>query len=192
MNGRVTVGGELDAWSTELAALPQNPSTSDLDSALAAAITHLSVVRSFQDSLIAALNSAVPSQTFSSAQIATAQSSMSAARSTVNGLVSSFTATEQGIVSEGLAVDAANAQLQQLLAGASPQDITAQQAAVDAAQASVSGIDAQIAENIIAAPFSGTVGSVSIKSGEIAAPNTPAITILPDSSLRSVCIRVAD
>ena len=182
-NGRVAVGEELGAWSTELSALPATAPTSELDSALTAAVAHLTVVRSFQDSVIAALNSAVASPMFSTAQIAAAESSMSAARSTVNGLVSSLTATREAIVSEGLAVDAANAQLQQLLAGASAQDIAAQAAAVDAAQASVSGIDAQIAENVITAPFSGTVGSVSIKTGEIAAPNTPAITILPDSSL---------
>jgi HlyD family secretion protein len=182
-SGREAANAELDAWNTELSVLPASASTAELDTALDAAIAHLTIVRSFEDSLITALNSAIATYSFSSSAVVAAQSAVNGSRTAVNGLVASLTAAQQGIVSESLAIDAANAGLQQLLSGASPQDIAAQSAAVDAAKASVRGIDAQIAENVITAPFSGTVGSVSIKSGEIAAPNAPAITILPDSSL---------
>lgn len=182
--GRVTAGTELAAWNAELSALPAAPSNAELDAALGRAIAHLSVIRSFEDSLTTALNSAITSSSFSQTAIAAAQTSVSGGRGAVNGLITSLTAARESIVSQGLAIRAADAGLQQLLAGASTQDIAAQQAAVDSAQASVRGIDAQIANNVISAPFGGTVGSVSIKAGEIAAPNTPAITILPDSSLQ--------
>ena len=183
-SGRVTAGAELDVWKNELSALPVSPSDADLDAALGRAIAHLSVIRSFEDALTTALNSAITTSSFPQTAIASAQTSVSGGRMAVNGLITSLTAVREGIVSQGLAIQAANAALQQLLAGASTQDIAAQQAAVDSAQASVRGIDAQIANNVISAPFPGTVGSVSIKAGEIAAPNVPSITILPESSLQ--------
>lgn len=186
LSDRVSVKEELSAWQAEFAALPASRASADLDAALSRGIAHLSVVRKFQDELIAALNAAVPSASFNQATIISAQASMAASRGTVNGLITSLTASGQGIASQSLAISAAKAALDQLEAGASPQDIAAQQAAVASAKAAVAGIDAQIRNNVIATPFSGTVASVSIKAGEIAAPNAPALTILPDSPLQVV------
>ena len=186
VTARVTAGAELAVWNTELAAVPAVPSTADMDTALAAAIAHLGVIRNFEDALITALNSATPSSSFSSASISVAQTSATTARTTVNGLITSLTAEEQSLVSETLAIRSAEAALNQLMAGASPDAVAAGQAAVDAAKASVAGIEAQIANNVITAPFAGTVGSVSIKAGQLATSNTPAVTLLPDSPLQAV------
>ncbi|MBI3573792.1 HlyD family efflux transporter periplasmic adaptor subunit [Candidatus Kaiserbacteria bacterium] len=184
--GRVTAGGELGTWNAELAALPANPSEGDLDSALNKAITHLSVIRSFEDSLVRALDYAIPTTGFSSASLSTAETAVSAARTSVNGLITSLTNTKQVLVSQALAIESAQVELDQLKAGASVQDIAVQEAAVERAKAVVSAVSAQIANNIISAPFSGTVGSVSTKAGELATPNVPAITVVPDSALEVV------
>jgi multidrug resistance efflux pump len=186
VSGRVTVGTELAAWSTELSSLPPNPSDAALDTALSESLAHLAVVRGFEDSLITALNFAIPTTSFPASSISAAQSSVSAARATVNGLITSLTSLKQSLVSETLAIHSAEAALAQLNAGASSEDIEAAQASVESAQANVSAIQAQIANNVIAAPFSGTVGSVSVKAGELAAMNTPAITLVPDSGLEVV------
>jgi multidrug resistance efflux pump len=186
VSARVTVGTELSNWNTELSSLPANPSETALDSALSASLAHLAVVRSFEDSLITTLNLAIPTTAFPSSSISAAQSSVSGARATVNGLITALTAAKQSLVSETLAIEAAQASLAQLNAGASSQDIEAAQAAVESAEANVSAIQAQIANNVISAPFSGTVGSVSIKTGELATMNTPAITLVPDSGLEVV------
>ncbi|MDE2079383.1 MAG: HlyD family efflux transporter periplasmic adaptor subunit [Patescibacteria group bacterium] len=183
---RVVVGAELDAWQGELAALPASPSTADLDSALARGIQHLTVIRNFEDAVLAALVGAVPTPSFDASSIAAAQASVNTARTTVNGLITSLTATQQGLVSDQLAIQSAEAALNQLTAGASPDAIQASQAAVDAAKGAVAGIEAQIANNVITAPFAGTVGSVAIKAGELATPNTTAITLIPNSPLQAV------
>jgi multidrug resistance efflux pump len=183
---RITVGAELTAWNDALKNLPASPSQNDLDQALDAALAHLAVVRSFEDSVLTALNAAIPTTSFPSSSIVSAQASVSTARTTVNGLITSLTSTKQMLVTEALAIQSAQAQLDQLNAGASVQDIAAQEAAVERAHASVAAIQAQISNNVVSAPFSGVVGSVSIKKGELATPNTPIITLIPDSGLETV------
>jgi multidrug resistance efflux pump len=79
-----------------------------------------------------------------------------------------------------LATDALN----QVKAGSTAEQIAAQKAVVAAAHASVSGIDAQIRNNIIIAPFSGTVASVHVKTGESVAANTEIISLNPASALQ--------
>ena len=180
---KVAANAEMVKWHSELAALPVSPAGADLDAAETAALGHLSLVRQFEDTLILALDDAVPTSSFTAAQISAAQATVGSARATVNGLITSLTATEQSLVSEELAIQNANAALAQLTAGASAQDIEAGRAAVSAAEAAVAAVSAQIAENVVSAPFPGTVGSVSIKRGDTVAPGTPVITILPNSPL---------
>ncbi len=180
---RVTVGAELKTWNTEVAGLSA-PSTADLDAALTNALAHLTVVRQYENDLYAALLGATPSSSFSATQIATAQASVSSARSAVNALITALTDKKQALQSDALLVATAQATLNQFLAGASSEDIQAAQASLDQASASVDAVNAQIANNIISAPFSGTVGSVSIKAGELASANTPAITLVPAAALQ--------
>lgn len=189
---RIAAGNELSAWQTELAALSTGPTKGDLDAALKKGIAHLTVIRGFEDALISALNLAIPTTAFPQSSISSAQTAQaSPARTAVNGLISALTADQQIITSEYLAIDAANASLAQLKAGASNEDIAAQAAAVDRARAAVSAVDAQIGNNIISAPFPGIVGSVTVKTADFASPNVPVITILPDSALE-VSVRVTE
>ncbi len=154
------------------------PADSDLDIALGVAAAHLGVARTFETDLIAALNGAIPSTSFPQSSITAALATASAARDTVNGLALSVTAMQQSLVSASLAVQSAQNALDQLNAGASVQDIAA-------AKANVEAVEAQISQNIIVAPFSGTVAAVAVKSGEIASPNTTAITVIPDAALQA-------
>lgn len=183
VSGRVAVGGELAAWQTELSALSATPTPSDLDGALSNAVQHLIVVRNFEDSLILALDAAIPTSSFPSSSVAAAQASVSAARTAVNALVTSLTDKKQTLVSDELAIENAEAALNQLNAGASTEDVAAQQAAVDQASAAVQAVNAQIAQDLIIAPFTGAVGSVAIKPGDAVTPNAPVVTLLPDSPL---------
>jgi HlyD family secretion protein len=190
---KVAVNAELTTWQAELSALPASSSATELDAALSSALSHLALVRQFEDALILALDSALPSSSFTASQISAAQTSTSAARASVNGLISTLTGTRETLVSEELAIENATASLNQLTAGASPQDIEAAEAAVSAAEASVSAVQAQISQNVVAAPFAGIVGSVSIKAGDSVAPGTAVITILPDSALEvSVAVSEVD
>jgi len=97
------------------------------------------------------------------------------ARDTLNGLISSLTAAGQAVVTQQLALQSAQDQLNQATAGATTQDIQAQ-------QAQIAGIEAQIRQQEIIAPFTGTISSVSIKAGDVVSPNTPTITLVPSGN----------
>ncbi len=175
---------ELALWNGEVETLSATASPAVLDSALDEATLHLKVVRDSLSSLVAALNTAIPSTYFSQASISAALTTESAARDSVNSLILSLTNTKQSIASEKLSVNAAQSALNQLNAGASPQDIAAETAAVARAQAGVSAAEAQLSEDIIVAPFPGTVASVSIKTGELATAGAPAIELLPNGAFQ--------
>ncbi len=183
---RLAAAGEVDAWNKELTSLSADPTHAQLDTALGNALRHLSVVRVYENDLVRALNNAVPSSSFPAASITSALASVTASRDHVSSLILSLTNNKQTLASGELAVESAQSNLDQALAGATTQDLAVQQAAVDRAQASVKSIEAQIGKELIVAPFSGTVSSVGVKAGEIATPNTPAITLLPSGAFQVV------
>lgn len=159
----------FDAWNRDLESLPASSSPAELDVALSAAVTNLTQVRTFFTDFTATVNAADPK--LDTATVA----SVSAERSTVNGLILSLEGTQRTITNEKLAVQSANDALNLLNAGATPE-------AVQASSAQVSAARAALAQAEVVAPFSGTVAAVNVKPGDIASPNAPAVSILPDSN----------
>ena len=156
-------------WQSDLSAAGSAPSPAVLQSLTVESQTNLTLTLTFLNDLLIALNDEQAGPNSSKvADIA----AVSGARDTVNGLVSSLAAASQTIATNQLAVQSAQDQLTQTNAGAASQDIEAQ-------QAQVAGIEAQIAQQEIVAPFSGTVASVSIKPGDVVSANTPAIALIP-------------
>lgn len=181
-NARVTANNELNTWNAESQALTPQSAATNLDAGLTQSLAHVSALRDYANALLSAVNNAAPS--FSAAQVAAAQAAVGALRDTQSGLISTLQGIQQTITTQKLAVAAAQDALNQTLAGSSPQDIQAQQAAVEAAQASVASIDAQIANAQIVAPFAGVVSSIQVKPGDIVAPNTTAVALNPASQLQ--------
>jgi multidrug resistance efflux pump len=81
-------------------------------------------------------------------------------------------------------VSQAESQLALKRAGALPSDIAAQEAEVQQAEASVDNINASIQNNLIVAPFSGTVASVHAKIGDSTLASTPILSLNPESALQ--------
>ncbi len=184
INGRVLANGTLAAWNTSLAQLSQASTPAQLDMALTNAISNLQIIQTFSSTVITALNSAIPTSSFSQSSLTAAQTAVGGLRTSINALILSLQGVQQQLASDKLNVQSAQDALNLTLAGVSSQTIEAQQAQVQAAQATVSLYDAQINNATIVAPFSGTISSVRIKSGDIAAPNTPAISLNPEGSLQ--------
>lgn len=92
-------------------------------------------------------------------------------------------ATVDEIAAAEAQVAQAHAQLDLLLAGATTDEIAAAQANVDAAGAVVDQARAVLAEATIRAPFAGVVTAVAIRTGEIAAPAQPLVTLADLSTL---------
>ena len=156
-------------WQSDLAAAGSTPSPQELQALTAESQTNLALTLNFLNDLLVALNNAQAGPNSSKiAQIA----AVTSARNTINGLVSSLTAANQSITTSQLALQSAQDQLSQTTAGAASQDIEAQ-------RAQVAGIQAQIGQQEIIAPFSGTIASVSIKPGDVVSANTPAISLIP-------------
>lgn len=183
-NGRAQANNIFANWSIALAGISSASTPAQLDAALTSAITNLQTLRNFSDQTLTALGGAISNGTFSQTQITAAQTSVGALRDTINGLSLSLQGVQQQLANDKLAVQSAQDALNQVLAGSTPQDIAAQQAQVDAASANVQLYDAQIQNSIVAAPFSGTVSSVRVKSGDIVAANTSAISLNPEGALQ--------
>ena len=183
---RSGVNTELAAWQLETSALSSASTPSDIENELTRSLAHLSVVRSYCDTLLVALGTATPSSTFTQSSIAGSQAAIAGLRDSLNTQILTLQNLQQQLKSSKLVVQSATDALNQTNAGATPEAIAAQTAQVEAARASVANIDAQIANSTIVAPFSGTVTSVAVKSGQIVTPNTVGVSLTPESALQVV------
>jgi RND family efflux transporter MFP subunit len=141
-------------------------------------------VRTYTSTLLEALANAVPSGTFDAAAIASAQTSVGTLNTTISSLIISLQNAQQQIASAKLAVQSAQDALAKINAGSTSQTIEAQQAAVNAAQAQVENLAAQINDALIIAPFSGTVASVNVKTGQTVSADAVAMSLTPQSALQ--------
>ncbi len=183
VNARLQSNVELSEWNTELAALSQTD-TGQLDAAITADVAHLSQIRGYADTLTQALSNAVQTTSFPAAAISADTVAVAAMQSTVTGRITALQNLEQQISAAKLAVQSAQDSLNQTLAGSTKDELDAQQAQVEAAQANIDSINAQIAKTIIAAPFAGTVSSVQIKIGDIVSADEAAVSLIPESALQ--------
>ena len=183
-NNRVDVSATLDTWQKEINLLSPQSSNDDIEAALDTSLTHLISLRDYSNAAIQALGNAVPSSNFTQTNISAALTSTSALHDSLSGLITSLQGYQQQLAQGKLGVQSAKDSLDQVLAGSTAQDIEAQQAQVEAAQASIENIDSQIASSQVIAPFSGTVASVHVKLGTIVPPNTVAISLNPSSALQ--------
>lgn len=175
---RVVVNNELSTWKSELAVLSTASFPADIDVAITKAQAHLSVIRTYLNRTMDAVTSAVgPTQ----ASVDANKAIVNGALASVNAIIASVNAQQQAIASQQVVVKTYQDQLNLTMAGNTSQEIDAQQAQVDAAVATMKGVQAQIAKTYIVAPFAGTVSKVSAKVGEIALPNVSVVSLLSDN-----------
>lgn len=181
---RASLNTQFAPWLSKLNQLSASADQSDTEESITYSIGQLTAVRTYSSTLLQALANAVPSSNFSASSIAAAQTAVSSLNTTVSSLILSLQGAQQQIASSKLAVQSAQDALAKIMAGATPQDIEAQKAAVAAAQAGVESVQAQIANDVVVAPFTGTVASVNVKAGQTVAPNTVAVSLTPHSALQ--------
>jgi HlyD family secretion protein len=165
-NARLKASGALNAWQSELAALPQSPSRAQLTALLNDSLSYLGAVRALLGNVSAALDGS----NLSGSALAADKAAVVAAQTEVNAATKSLNTVSQSIASQTSTVSQAQAQLDLKRAGATAQDIAAQQALVEQAQA-------QLQKTLITAPFDGVITTVNAKVGLAAAANTPQISI---------------
>lgn len=179
---RVQVGGELNVWATETAALSSATttySTTTLEAALTKSAAHLSVIGTMLNTDATAV---VDATGMSASSSATYKTDVANAITEVNGASSAITTLQQNIASEEAAITQAQAQLNVTLAGSTPQAIAAQQAQVEQAQANVQNIKVQIANATLSSPINGVVTVQNAKVGQVAVAGQTVTSVISGSN----------
>ena len=112
---------------------------------------------------------AVATQGAAEQQLAVARSRIQEAQSRVSVAESQIPASEAGVQSAQAALASAQANLRRIKEGASPEDIAVSVARIGTAKAQLASAQAHVALSQIVAPFSGQVGALLVRSGELVA-----------------------
>ncbi|HQT82725.1 MAG: hypothetical protein B7W98_00580 [Parcubacteria group bacterium 20-58-5] len=155
---RIALEPAFSAWNRALAAASSTPETAVLVSE-----TNMKNVAAFLDDLTTGLAETQSGGSISAAALSGYQSSVNAGRLNV-------LAARSGLISADTAYKAAVGALTLAEAGATRNDIDAQQAVVDAAEAALAGINVSLRESTLTAPFAGTVTALNASLGQTVAP----------------------
>jgi HlyD family secretion protein len=112
-----------------------------------------------------------------SEQLAVAQAQIDAARIQVDVARGQVPAAEANVQAAGAQLARAQAGLDRLQTGATAEDRGLAEARLQTAQAGLATAQAQLAQTQIVAPFSGQIGTVLARPGELAAPGQPVLML---------------
>jgi RND family efflux transporter MFP subunit len=182
-SGRVAIESSLTAWQQDLSTL----SGSSAVEHVALAQTQLAAVASLMTLGNAALNNAVTSASVSASAIAGWTADVAAARAALDKATSALTAAEIARAGAAAALDHDQKTLDLQEAGSTQQDIDAQIAAVQAAQADVENAQAQLRKTLVVAPFDGIVTKMDAKVGEVATPGAAEISMISTGVFEIEC-----
>jgi len=172
---RVLSRDALIAWNTELNNLKLNPTHDLIDQSITNSTTRLVTIKNFLTRILDAIQSTGNN---SSATINTYKTNINTARAEINTATTNVGNQKQSIASQKLTVATFQNQLNLKLAGSTPEQIAAQEAAVKEADANVQNYAAQLEKTIIRSPFNGMVTRQDAKVGEISAANAPLVSVM--------------
>lgn len=162
---RIALEPMLAAWSTTLVSAPHDPSSITVSSE-----ANVKTVTAFLNDLTTALAETQPSGSITAATIVGYQTSVNAGRLNMIAALS-------GLVTADTAYKASQGALTLAQAGATQNDVDAQKAVVDAAQAALRGVDVTLGESVLTAPFAGTITAMNARLGQTAVPGQPLVSI---------------
>ena len=113
---------------------------------------------------------AVATQGANEQQLAVSRSRIQEAQSRVAMAESQTPAAEAGVQSAQASLASAQANLRRFKEGASPEDIAVSQARIVTANAQLASAQSLVGQTQIVAPFSGQVGAVLVRNGELVSP----------------------
>ena len=163
---RVALEQTFAAWNTALAERPI-----DAESLAILSEADLMSVTAFLNDLATALAEVQTSSSMSAATVSGYQTTVDTGRLNVSNALSALVSAETGYKSATGALALAQA-------GATQNDINAQQAQVEQSQAAVQSAEAKLQNSQIIAPISGTVTQFDAKVGQLASPNIPLVSIM--------------
>ena len=132
----------------------------------------------FLDDLSSALFKAIPDGATTDTTLAGYRSGVDAARAETSAALAALTAADTANRATAGALALAQA-------GATKDDIAAQQAAVDAARASLASAQAVASQAYLVAPISGTIARQDANLGETVTPGVPLVSIVSDGKYQA-------
>lgn len=170
----------LVAWQ---ATLINNPTTDNLDATVALSKTNLDRVRSFLAQMALYTNSLSQTASYSQATIDGYKTDISTARTNTNTAITNLSTSEEKVRSTNSDLAIAHAELALSEAGSTPEEISAQEAAVKEAEAARDAARAEIAKTILLSPIRGVVTIQEAKRGQIVAANAPVVSVISEQHL---------
>lgn len=172
---RVAIGATLGAWEKSVAQLS---ASSNLDLPALSAQGYLADVSKYLADVGAALALAFPSSSVSQATLEGYKTDVATARTSVNTVTSALTTALKTRAAAAAALTTSERDLALLRAGATQEDIRAEEASVKAAEADVLAASSQLSKTQIRAPFGGTVTKIDAKVGKSVSPGEAQVSII--------------
>lgn len=166
-NLQLSIAQIMNVWKSEI-----DTSTIDSDPAIAAthASAHLMALTALIDQVNSAFNEAANNSSAPTATLTGYQAQITSVRL-------SLTNAKTSIDQAATALSGATGALTLAQAGTTQNDLNAQIAAVQGAEADVASAEAALAKTIVVAPFSGTVTKMDAKIGTIVSPTDSQISL---------------
>jgi RND family efflux transporter MFP subunit len=158
----------LSRWRSQRTA----STTHEIGQRAATVERYLQSVASFLDTLAGVINRSDVSVSDDQ------RSAVSSARDRIDGAIATLTRLRAQYESAETGVAVAKRQLALKEAGSRQEAIAQQRAQVEAAEARVDRIEAQIADRTITVPFAGTIARSDIESGEVARAHEPYFELI--------------
>ncbi len=141
---------------------------------------NLAAIKGFLDKIALAVNALTPSGTLSQTTIDSYKGSVTSARSNINTAIVNLTAAEEKFSTAESNLLLAQNELTLKQSGVGGEEITAQEARVQQAEAKVETVRAQFEKTILRSPIDGIVTKKDAKEGEIMAPNALVVSVISD------------
>ncbi|HEX8947163.1 MAG TPA: efflux RND transporter periplasmic adaptor subunit [Candidatus Paceibacterota bacterium] len=180
---RAQINSLFATWQSEIASLSASSPEGTVDTALAHASDNLTAIARFLNDLNTATINAVSFQAGSTLTTETAKATVTSSVSELNTAIANVIAAQNTIATQASVVAQDQAQLSKTTEPATPEDIAAQQAAVDAARARADAIRVQISQSYLRSPITGTVSVQDAKVGQTVATNQPVATVFSNDAL---------
>ena len=177
-NKRSKAISESIVWKNELPGMVSDKNHAELEKNLQKSKTHLNIIKDSVDKTAEAIDRSLG---ISQATLETYKTNISTARTDVNNSLANLNSQEQTISAQKITVQKIEDELNLKKAGGDPQEIAAQKAQVESAEASARNFEAQLLKTIIRAPLSGIITKQDAKVGQIANPNTTITSMIGES-----------
>jgi RND family efflux transporter MFP subunit len=169
---RMLIGESFPEWKNTVNALSISSNDEEMDDAIAITKKNLALTTKFLNEVSETLNQATPNlPSVSAATIAAWKTMVTVQRATISGAVMNFTGGEAGLA-------AARASYQSQSGQDGKHSVSAAEAQVMIAEASVSTLKIQLAKTIIRSPIAGKISGIFIKEGELASPGQMVASVV--------------